>query len=1143
MAFAFPLPNPASSPEALDAALAENEAALGRVVAPLVAGTDAVLGANDQAVRGVQARISRAVGARARALQSANAQVLQAVSDHLDTAVARGQQQVAVTAAAAAPLVPAAGMGWVVYCTGPGSPARVAIQAQYARMAQPGWSIVSPVFSAQQDALLWADDHPAVCNPASPIKSGADVPTAVPGGTSSAVAGAGSEWWGGIGWYAFCEIIPGTDGLTTASTYYASTPTPPGGWTGVLGQISGPYPDMATAQAAAGRLSCAPGTAPPPPPLPPPPGPVPPGGGTATCPAPWDQTGWYLLCQGPNDVRVLWIDSDQSAKNNLGTSKPTSGPFMSAEEAQDWLAIHPEFCPPAAPPAPYLPSCQWQITQGIPPIGGPQWCEQQEAIRASLGELGNAIVTRVLGWAATAVEDIQAGQPSVAAGVVATATLGIVVPVVRALYATGLDVAKDVRDLIECWRDIVKLSPSCDPGLMLGLVVLRGAVSMLQHARIGVNVVVQSHLSLSLDLPAIRRALDYLIESACPSSLPGPADAWHAYAAGYIDEETWQCWTLARGESPDLWAPVRQSRGHVLTAHDTMRAAALGLLPSGDADSDLFRRGWTRDEDRLLVQSLYVHEPVPADLARWEAQDVLDAQYVQDYRLDEGFSAFWTSQVQIWYAAAGVSEHRARLDYIARRRQPGEGELREYLYRLRSTDPAATDYFDEGIMRRLLQAANLAPRAVEWAMATAYRPYSPSDALALASEALAPPARVGDAYLDAGYAPSDAGPLTTLAARQVARRRAATHGTPTLHSVALAVREGVLSPENGALALADQGYTQADIETAAGVLATSEVSQLRRRARMMAARQYARAAIGAYRVGAVDESAATAALVDAGYDETSAAAAVAAADLTEKTSQAKEVVRLAKKGYLRGEFDAPTVGAWLTQIGLSARTVTDHVTLWDVERAASRPMASVAEIQQWVAQGLLPLPDALARLQAMGWQDPDLSLKAARLQQQLGAAAAKTASAKAKALKDAAAAASKVKAAALRALERVQPVGAIGQWYIDGIMTAAQAEARMAAYGYDARSIALWIASWDHKRKQPKPTKQPIGPNNPLPPQKQVPASTVKKWYIDHFRDADWVRSTLKDYGYDDSTIDTYLAEWDAISAHRAAGKKPPAPL
>lgn len=797
-----------------------------------------------------------------------------------------------------------------------------------------------------------------------------------------------------------------------------------------------------------------------------------------------------------------------------------------------------------APPPPKIKDveCPWRITEGMPPIGGPQWCRLQDAIAAELADLGNGMIGVIM----TPIEIVAAGiEISADGGGLTAGFLGGAASLDAARKILGMvtGAARTVRALVTCWRQLVQLAPKCQPGVILGIAVVRGVLSALRNLRLGTDAGVWATVDLAIDLPAIARATGYIMESLCPSIIPSAGEAWAAFAAGAIDEPTWRCWTLADGMDPDLWRPVRESSGRAMTLEQVVFWARL----NGDAEDvikdELYVRGWTRVQDRDIVLHMYDARPTPAQLLQWDVTGALDQRTEDLLRRDEGFVGWWSGDYGRLARAQGLTEEVARYSWRSQQQLPLWQRFIELhpLYWALCADRGGP--ITEANVRQLLDAGGLAPAAVDWALQTIWRAEDPIHATLTTSIGNSVPNEIYEALRDSGYDGPTAKRVGEAAAADAWRRRALDEGGWTIQAFVAAMHLGIAHTTDSDQWQQAQMLTPRALRRAQHVSGIAGRDAVRRQGMSRAANVTVAASLRAYATGLSTQADAIAAMTGVGYEVKSAAALVAATDLEGATARAARAISTVRRGLLSGALNSLQAGIVLSQAGVLPARRAQLVAAWAIEQVARRPMAAVSQIKKWVGESVMPMTTARQRLINLGWRDPDLTLQLS----EMGAALAK-ASAKAKAkgiavMSAAAKAADKVKQTALRRLEKAQPVAALGQWYRDGMITSAQVHTRMAAYGYDTHSVDLYIRAWDHQVAKALKTRTSAAAAAPLAPQRQVPISRIRAWYLDGIQTEDWARGRLAGYGYDPDAIDAYIDEWGQQRAARAAKAHPAAPV
>lgn len=886
-----------------------------------------------------------------------------------------------------------------------------------------------------------------------------------------------------------------------------------------------------------------------------PPPPAAPGGADPGCQPGWhricdynvnDPTTWY--CCAPDEPPAVGVGGEEVA-----VEEPVDGgieiiPAPPVEVLPPPADETPEELPPPEDetPVPFEPPgiCPWKITQQIPPIGGPEWCLLQPQITASLAELGNAAFNLVIGWLPnSACYDIDTKRASLVCAPLAEGVSPILKWLRKQVKDASDPAVNSVIQVVDCWRQLTQLSPTCNPSTMLGLTVARAVIKALKHWRVGINLGIVATLDLALDLPAIERAINYIIEAQCPSKIPGADAAWSAFRAGFIDEQTMRCWSLAEGRDPDLWAPVKAAGGHALSPDQVMLFSR--LVGNGDAAADvaLQQRGWSRDADRLALIQLYDRPASPQMMLSWTVDGVLDADVEGILHRSEGFSDAWAGEPGRIARAHGVTEEVYANQWVAAQPLPTLGEMREWLYRLRPGLASPDDAWDVERTEALLRAGHTPPGVIGRVLATIYQRLSVGDAMGLIRLGVSDDGQAERALLDAGYAPDDASRLVKVVLAEAYRSYyAQTHGW-TLALAVDAIRSGTQLPPDAVQALDLQGYTAAQLQTAVEVDAVTEFSHAARRGRMLAKRRAIKATIDAYSAGLIDATTAQASLVASGEDAASASAQVQSTDLELQTQRTEEAIKHVGRGLLSGEISKLQAAQILGTAGIDPVRIAQLSAAWAIEQAASRPMAAVGQIRTWVSQGLLTLDAGRQRLANLGWRDPDLTLMVSEMGAALAKAQASAEKKGATAAAAAAKAADRVRQQALRRLERSQPVSAIGQWYKDGSIGRQEVIDRMTQYGYDKESIDLYLSGWDYQLSKRTRSATGVKPQQPLTPQRQVPIGRLRAWYLDGIVDQSYVRERLNGYGYDADVVDGIVAQWNLQAEARAGRKTEPPPL
>jgi hypothetical protein len=1125
--FTFPIPAGQAKLDQVEQALSENASDIARVLQPLGEGMVGALTQNQKDITSVVGRVKRPLGKAIRANQADLARVLGPLANQVDDAIALNRSQLGTvqSVAAEAGHRAAAQQGSGIVPTIPGFDDTTRAFRPFGEPGTPkpgvGTGPLPPIPKPPVPGTIPAPvgaigggfvPNPGAAPPVPPI-SPADC------GPEWNVVAPGTAMQQCTAWFVLCPpdwaeptvrqwLFPQYQAALAAGMSFV-----------------GPYKTEGEALDSQHKVCIDPAQTPPPaPPTPwptPPPVPTPPPPGTP--PAPKGQY-WVKCCRyiesdetGDYSETVTIIQAEEKPSTDAlgGGVCDVTGPYATqaeAEIARDALADLG--CGPTPVAKCEVCTLPDSLKDGIPLPGTLVWCEQQETIIALLGEVGNTLVN----WLLTETDD--ALTMMIGAAPSQPSWNNIAGKLLKYLKPALIEVRCFVRRMVDCWRQLAAVSFGCPPQALVGVMALRTFVKALRGINVGISFGVHATVHLDFQLVQIERAVDYIAEAACPSKIPSGSQAIQAWLQGQIGLEMRDCYLRNDGMDPAVWHPIITASAQHASGAEVQEYV---LRQGGNEEQRvamLEERGYQRRQDLEIAVELYRKVPELEAWLRWNLTNVLDPNMVERYGLLTDFDTFFWPQAEYGTTIKGRSKDSAARHYAASWKLPGAAAAREMLYRLRPGKAGVDVPFTDANYRDMLDFENWAPPAAQWLDAIAYRVLSEGQLTSLLEWHLIEPGAWREGMLDLGYDEASVDLLWQGTLQAYHRFRAtAGHGWTIGNAVRL-VRQGALDVAEVPTLLADQGFTNDEIETAIRVEQTSYVGRAMDRAAQRARMKVQAGVINAYQIGTVNAGQATSTLLSVGYAPASATAILAAVDLAVTASVANKVIQAMHHAYLRGEISLDQAATLLDQAGIQPARSRQLLAEWEIEFGTKRPMLATSHILKMVGEGLLPPDVANQRLRNLGWASPDRELVEAEVGLQLN----------------------KKSAQAVSRAQKRQPEGKLRKWYIQRIpgIDEAYIAARLRYYGYDDATITYLLESWEADRakaEKPKPPK-PVKPK----PTKPVPIGTLRAWFFNREIELTDVRERLSAAGYLDEDIALFADEWQQQRDYRDEKPKPPPP-
>jgi hypothetical protein len=254
----------------------------------------------------------------------------------------------------------------------------------------------------------------------------------------------------------------------------------------------------------------------------------------------------------------------------------------------------------------------------------------------------------------------------------------------------------------------VRVLAPCASADYLALVAVRTVLHSLEHLELGTDALVWAVNAFRISFGEIVRIVDYLVALTCPVEIPGVPEAMEAFLHGTIGRSQYECWLLCHGCDPKVWEPVLRSRRDRLTPREAIEYG--------------FRNGWTQERFRAARElgfldepdqaerlAMHFHLPTIGDQLHFLQRNVFMKDYVQQYRLDEGFLERYWSEFR--HATAGHRRAPGNRPVTLRRPldQPRPDRDAGVCLSLRPDKPGVQNPFTLEDYQRLLVEQDVAP--------------------------------------------------------------------------------------------------------------------------------------------------------------------------------------------------------------------------------------------------------------------------------------------------------------------------------------------------------------------------------------------------------------------------------------------------
>lgn len=226
----------------------------------------------------------------------------------------------------------------------------------------------------------------------------------------------------------------------------------------------------------------------------------------------------------------------------------------------------------------------------------------------------------------------------------------------------------------------------------------------------------------------------------------------------------------------------------------------------------------------------------------------------------------------------------------------------------------------------------------------------------------------------------------------------------------------------------------------------------------------AREVLRLFRNGFFADDEAAARLVDLGWTLQAAKVALSSEQYKLMSQTIEQGIAAVKRDWMGGRTSAEEALARLKRLGVRDDYASQLITRFINVRGEARVMASSSRVIDWYKAGLMSEPDAIKRLQNLGWTDVDSLLAVAKAnrdvaiaQQRLAESELQRRNAAAKTLQQAS---TQLRAAQLATQARmrvVTPIATLKKWVVKGIISCQEFIDRLESQGYEPNIAADYL--------------------------------------------------------------------------------------
>jgi hypothetical protein len=635
--------------------------------------------------------------------------------------------------------------------------------------------------------------------------------------------------------------------------------------------------------------------------------------------------------------------------------------------------------------------------------------------------------------------------------------------VLRLVQQLGKGFLDSLRILVRSLQAGIKCLLPCNPAAIIAISWIRAVCQLLRNMRVGTDAALWLTVDVRFEVDQIEVIAAYLCNYLCPVEIPSIGEAIDTFMTGGITEDQARCWVAMRGGDWEVWYPVVRARREKIQPREYIQWGRRNNVDDVSIAAGLRIYGYLDPSDAQRQVEMYDELPTIGDHLHWLTRNVFNADYVERYKLLDGFEErFWTAFGPD-LRARGMKKQYAALHYAAHWIMPSPEQMKQFVYRLRPDRVAPGHEFTAADMDRILQEQDYNVLARQWFVDTVNPVPAISYIKRMFQLGAIDAVQLKAYHMDLGYTDKDSDNFVKVDIVDKSRHLATSGHGWTPQALASAYAIGQIQDAFVYDRMDEMGYPN---HIAADLLARAKAEFDRLvlvRARSRALYQQATTVKSAITAGTMSVQDGTAALVSLGWPQEHSQSIAALADVAARANLSKAGVARIRSAYRNGEVEIGDALTRLLELGIVQPRAQQLITLWQIENTPNRKRRTAQQIVSDVSQGHVSVEEALARLTNLGYEDADRQLFMADIQGKVAKMAATRQAANIKAGKQQAAELAKLarqaqstRSGALRRLKMLEPVTRLQKWLKLGIIDEVYFDKRMALYGYSPGEIQAY---------------------------------------------------------------------------------------
>lgn len=725
--------------------------------------------------------------------------------------------------------------------------------------------------------------------------------------------------------------------------------------------------------------------------------------------------------------------------------------------------------------------------------------------------------------------------------------------ILRQLIKAAAPILCTLREAVKCAVSVTSaMFGNCDVGTLTGLLVVRILVRSIGEIEIGWDVAVWAVDRFRIEIPQLERILDYLIAYVCPTEAPDEEVAIEAFLRDYIPETLLRCILQLHGRDANEYMVYVKARSEKLAPKEAIQWVRRHKMGDDAERAALRALGWLDVDQREAFRELYWELPGIADHLEWLRKNVFDDEYVQHFKLMDGFEERFWPKFGDDLTALGMKKEYAALHYAAHWLNPSFSQQFDMVQRLRQGRVPDNLVFTRDDLLRTMQEMDVGVYFRERLEAVSHPVPNLTLTLQMYQYGTVDDDELIEMLKDLGFSDVNAAKIRDSQRIKVKRlQTSAAHGlTPTALGQAYAV--GGIRADEVRSRMRELGF---DDQYSDDMMRRSEI-ELKyspiRRIQQQTMRSALATQLGAYKCGAISAEDTLSVYRNAGIPDDIARIAVSNVDSAIEVQLCNQQVNTFRQALIAGKATPEAIEEILLKVGIPPLRVKQYMDSWKLQLKVKAPAATASQILRWVGSGLLDASVARARLINLGWTDPDLALSLAEslsklqsLQNRLQRQAAQSQAAAQKAALRLAKEAQQTAAAARRLARGIASIRTLQQWYAELLLDDTEFMDYADARGYDPDIAAKYLAEAQQKRFRrlhPKPPKKVAkAPGEPA-------IAALERFFKEGIVDEHALRDELKAMGTAPDEIERYVADaWAKATKGTYLGPEkgpasPPAP-